>query len=115
MNKCEEIPWEEFQGKYWSPEKGEQYKLVLAYWRPEKKSYDDGKTERTVITFDVLKVDNKEYLIGQKLFSTSAVSFADEVRPIIERALKNNKDAIHIVMKYSKEKRYTLWDLSQEL
>jgi len=113
MGVCESIPWLELEGEYWSPEKGQQYKLVLAFWRAEKRSYDEGKTEKTVIVFDVLKVDNHEIIEGQRKFVTGAQSFASEVRPIIEKAERNNKQAIHVLLKYSKEKRYSLWDLSE--
>lgn len=110
----EQINWADFASPYWSPERGEQYRVVLAYWRQETRSYDDGKTEKPVIVFDVLKVDGEEYAQGQRKFVTGAASFADEVKPIITAAAREGKDAIHVLLKYSNDKRYTVVDLSDE-
>lgn len=105
------IHWPDFENKYFSPEKGQQYRLVLAYWRQESRSYDDGKTQKPVIVFDVLKIDGEEYRQGQKQFATGAASFAEEAKSIIEKAERAGKDAINIVLKYSNEKRYSVVDL----
>lgn len=104
------INWAEFASPYWRPTTGDQHRVVLAYWRQEARSYDD-KTEKAVLVFDVLKVDGEEYAQGQRIFVTSACSFAEQVRPIITRAEQRGEKAIHIILRYDKDKQYTLVDL----
>ena len=108
------IDWAAFASPYWRPTTGEQHRVVLAYWRQESRVFDKDKTDKTeklVLVFDVLKVDGEEFAQGQRQFVTAAVSFAQAVRPIIERALSRNEEAIHIGLTYDKEKKYSLFDL----
>lgn len=105
------IQWNLFESLYWSPEKGKSYDLVLSNWRQETRSYDDGKTEKPVILFDVLKIDNEEYPAGKKLFATSAASFAEYARPIIERAEAEGREQVAVILTYDREKKYHVLDL----
>jgi len=106
-----EIDWAAFASPYWRPTTDEQHKLVLYGWRQESKSYDDGKTQKPVLIFDVLKVDGEEFAIGKRRFVTGASSFAEQVRPMIVQAIARNEQVIHILLRYDKDKHYSLMDL----
>ena len=105
------INWSLFESKFWSPNKGEGYNLVLANWRQEIKSFDDGKTEKPVIVFDILKIGEEELSLGSKTFVTAAASFAEDARPIIEAAESRGERAINVYLEYSKDKRYRVLDM----
>lgn len=111
--KAERIDWALFESQYWSPEQGAGYELVLANWRMEYRSYDDDKTEKPVIIFDVLRVDKKEYPVGRKLFVTGASSFAEPARPIIERSEQEGRNTVNIYIEYTKGKQYRVMDMSR--
>ena len=104
------INWRDFESKYWSPEKGKSHEVLLSNWRQETRSYDDGKTEKPVIVFDVIRVDNESF-VSPKLFATGAVSFATAVKPIIETAEHDGKESILIMMDFSTDKKYRFVDL----
>ena len=105
------INWAEFESMYWSPEKGKSYEVRLSNWRQETRSYDDGKSEKPVIVFDVLGVDKQAYPPGAKLFATSAQSFAYYAQTIVERAESKGETTITILLDYDKEKKYHVLDL----
>ena len=106
------INWKEFESPYWSPERGKCYDVVLSKWRQDVTSWDDGKTSKPVIVFDVLKVDEEEFN-PPKQFSTGAVSFASQIRTVIERAEREGKLAVLVYLEYTDEKRYIIRDLSK--
>lgn len=106
-----EINWSDFESQYWSPEKGKSYEVVLSNWRQETRSYDDGKTEKPVIVFDVLRVDKQAYAPGVKLFATGAQSFAYYAQAIIERAISREEATISVILDYDRDKKYHLLDL----
>lgn len=108
-----EIDWKLFESRFWTPEKGVNYKVVLANWRMEMKSFDEDKTTKPCLVFDVLKIDDEEYAPGTKEFSTTAVSFADKIRPIIHDAETRGKKAVLVSMEYTRDKRYYVIDLEK--
>lgn len=110
----EEIDWSAFASPYWRPTTGEQHRLVLAYWRQETRSYDDDKTEKPVLVFDVLKVDGEEFAQGQRIFVTGASSFAEAIRPVITKAELRKEKAVNVIIRYDKDKKYTVIDLFEE-
>lgn len=107
------INWEDFESPYWSPEREKSYDVVLTNWRQEWKSFDEEKTKKPVLSFDVLKIDNEEFPIGKYVFSTGARSFANYAREIIEEAEKRNCKAINIYLEYGKDKKYRVVDLEK--
>lgn len=109
----EPIKWDDFENRYWSPEKDIGYNLVLTNWRQEKRSYDDGKTEKNVLVFDIIKLDNVELAAKPLQFVTSAASFATPVRPIIEAATARAETVIEIYLEYSKDKKYRVLDMNK--
>lgn len=113
MVEANKIDWKLFESQYWSPEKGKPYEVVLANWRMERRSYDDEKTEKPVLVFDVLKVDLTEYALGEKLFVTGALSFATPVKPIILAAEARGETAINLYVEFGKDKQYKVIDLKK--
>ena len=107
------IDWPLFESRYWRPEKGKSHEVVLANWRQKFESFDNEKTEKPVIVFDVLNIDGEEIAANPKLFSTGAHSFAEKARPIIERAEQEGKRAIKVYLEYTDDKRYNLFDLER--
>ena len=106
-----EINWKDFESQYWSPEKGKGYELVLANWRQEWKTFEDEKSEKPVLTFDVLKIGDEEIKIGEKVFSTGAKSFAGSVKNIILKAEQRGNTAINVYLEYGSDNKYRVLNL----
>lgn len=101
-----------FDSKYVSFSNGDQLRLCLANWRQEMRSYDEDKTSKPVLVFDVFAVGRDEYPKGEKLFVTGARSFVRGVKPLIERAEAENRKQIHVIVKYQ-DKTYTVVDIDR--
>lgn len=108
------INWDSFNIGLWSPEKEVEYEMILGFWKQETRSYDDNKTQKPVLVFDVLKVNGEEFAQGKKQFVTGASSFTQAVKPMIIQAEATEKQAIAVNLKYSKDKRYTVTSLSPQ-
>ena len=110
--EAKRIDWKLFESPYWSPERGVLYPVVLANWRMEFRSYDDEKTEKPVIVFDVLRIDAEEYPLGRKVFVTGASSFAEQMKPILFSAEEKGKNTVEVYLEYGKDKQYRVMDMN---
>lgn len=107
------INWENFASAYWKPTEGKQHKLKAKHWREETSTFG-GKEEtpKPVIVLDITQVDNISF--DEPLeFSSGAVGFAKEFKPIVERAEDQGRDTLHFLLKFH-NKKYTLVDLHGE-
>lgn len=107
------IDWDAFNSKYWKPEPGRQYQLVLGAWRMEEKTFGSENTPMKYLTFDVLKVDGAEQ-VPPKMWSTRNSKLAREFRTMIEAAERRGHAAIQVIIKRDLEKQndYTVIDMS---
>ena len=107
------IEWEAFESQYMTLEQGEGRNFKLANWRQVNKSFDDGKPPKPHIEFDVLSDEKKTYNVGEKLFSTGAMSFAAAIRPLIENRESRGFQSIEVYVEYGKDKKYRVVDLEK--
>jgi hypothetical protein len=101
--------WKHYESKYWSPTGDEQHQVTMKYQGEELRSFDESKTEKWVMLFDVFKVGETEFN-PPKIFSSGAQTFAHQIRPLMEEA--NKKDSmLSIFMCYRKKhKEYSVID-----
>lgn len=107
----EKINFKDFESKYLSFEQGEQKTLVLSNWRQDWRQYKDSEPLKPRLVFDVMKEGVKEYGYEQKFFATGALSFVNDVKPIIEKADAAGAKFIKVVVKYGRNKKYTVLEV----
>lgn len=101
-----------FGNDYWKPEDDKDYFVVFGNPRIERRKFKDDNEEKPVLVLDVFSV-GKEVFVKPKEFSTSARTFRDQIRPLIERAVKENRERIRVVLKRKNGKEYTITDYEQ--
>lgn len=106
------IDWALFESKYWRPEEGQTHYVTVAGWRMSHQTFDDSKTEKPILVFEVLEVDNRKYN-PPKLFTTGSLGFAEQIKPIIEKAEHEGRISVTLYMEYTKEKKYRLMDIDR--
>lgn len=108
-----EIDWDKFQSRFYRIEPGTQAKIVLKNWRQEERTFQDSKTPRTALVFDVDR-DEKQTFIPPKEWSTTSPTLAEEFKPLIEKAEANGRDELIVILKRTTDKRYIVIDISED-
>jgi len=112
-SKRQPIDWDVFKTRYFTPEKGRAYELVLANWGMKDVSFDDGKTVKKMIECDVLKIDGEEFPVTQKVFRTASPRFAVAFKPIAEAAEARGHLAVEVYLERTMENHYIVRDLGK--
>lgn len=110
----EKINWDDFQSKFFKIEPGKQAELGLINWRQRERSFKEGEDPRTTLCFDVVNADGKE-LIPVREWSTTSPSLAGEFRPMIEKAEREKRIFLKVILKRTSDKRYIVVDISEPI
>lgn len=113
MNRNEPIDWDLFQSKFYKLEPGKQANVLLTRWRQRETTFREGEEPRVTLCFDVLKADDNEF-IPPREWSTTSPSLAEEFKPIIDKAVKADREFILVILKRTAEKRYIVIDISDQ-
>lgn len=102
------VDWSKFDGKYWKPEQGKTYLVVLSHWRSEQKLFGGQENNpKWSLVFDVERVDDTDFKPFLE-WTTTSISLIRELRPIIEKAESKRWEFIKIILKRDLENKYSV-------
>ncbi len=115
MVEKEKIDWDVFATKFVKLVSGNQYTMLLRNWRVEHTDFGGKKeTPVPVLAFDVLRLDKQDFSDEPKTFTSGALSFVNEIRPLIERAEECGVKQLRVILKYGNDQQYSVVDMSDE-
>ena len=103
------VDWSVFESKYFKLQEGEKREIALTNWHIEYKEFTPNEP-KAVLTFDILSLGGSPDKIN-KVFSTGNLSLIHSLKPIIERAEKENKEYISILLERKERNQYSVIDL----
>jgi hypothetical protein len=91
------------QSKFWKPEIGNEYRVVLTNWRYDDRSFKDGEEKRPTFVADVISA-NDETFLPHKEFSTSSMMLRTALAKIALEAQEGGKKTIEVgIVRYDKK------------
>lgn len=93
--------------KFWKPEEGREYQLVVFRdWKIKQGNFGQE------LNMKIVSADEEQY--HEKDFSTKSSSFIVQIKPIILNAQQRGFEFVAVSLRYS-NKKYTIFDRTDEL
>lgn len=114
------IEWSKLSGKYWTAQPDKEYIIEFGNWRIEETQFNNPELPpRNVLVMNVYTLqegDNKlEEFDPPKEFSTMSYSFIENIRPIIDKAVREGKDRIYVQLKKTGKHQYSIFSVRMRL
>ena len=114
MNEIEEIKLRllgaDFgEGKYVTWKDGDTKKVLISNWGCYDKKDEDGN-EKLAFRCNVLNVDGKEYILGQKIIDTTSINFHKAIKPFVMEPEKIDQP-LHLEITRIGEKKKTTFQV----
>ena len=108
-----DLDWSRIEQPYWKPTPDKEYIIEATNWRIVMKDF--GKTDapqRDTFAMDVVSVSvdgHDEFFTKPKEFATTNRTFIENIKPIIQKAVRENRDNVWIQLKKNNKGVYSVF------